>query len=257
MPVQPTSVDPQSPLPARGEGGVRGETPEREPLPQPPAAREEGLGPVGTGGHVVKEGECISSIAKDTGHFWQTLWDDPGNAELRNVRNDRNVLLPGDRVHVPALREKWEPGQTEMRHRFRRKGWPEVFRVRVLRDGEPLANAPYTVEVDGKTLRGTTDADGRLSRPIVPNAKRATVRVGNEPDISEYVFALGEINPITELTGVQARLINLGFDCGPIDGVLGERTEAALRDYQRSRRLPVTGEPDEETRRQLQADYGC
>jgi hypothetical protein len=214
-------------------------------------------GPVGTGEHVVTPGECISSIAKDMGHLWETIWNDPGNADLRTIRKDRNVLMPGDRVHVPPLREKWEPGQSEMRHRFRRKGQPEVFRVRVLRDGEPRGNQPYTLLVDNDEHQGTTDADGKLSCPIAPNARRAILTVGIPTDTEVYDFMLGGIDPIDELSGMQGRLNSLGFDCGPVDGKLGPHTERALRQYQQRRRLTVTGQPDAATKQKLREDYGC
>ena len=49
----------------------------------------------------------------------------------------------------------------------------------------------------------------------------------------------------------QEQLKAAGFDVGPIDGVLGPRTKAALRRYQASHALPVTGMPDEATRQSL------
>jgi Putative peptidoglycan binding domain len=49
----------------------------------------------------------------------------------------------------------------------------------------------------------------------------------------------------------QEQLKAVGFDPGPIDGVLGPRTRAALRRYQASQRLPATGALDEATRRAL------
>lgn len=213
--------------------------------------------PVGAGEYVAKQGDCISSIAKDTGHFWETIWNDSANADVRTARKDPNVLLPGDRIHVPPLRERWEPRPTEQRHRFRRKGYPEVFRVQLLRDGEPRGNVNYRIRVDGVESTGVSDANGNVSCAIAPNARRAVLEVGDPPGVDRYEFALGAIDPIDSISGVQGRLNNLGFDCGAIDGIAGPRTEAALRDYQRSRRLSATGEADEETRRRLQSDYGC
>jgi len=42
---------------------------------------------------------------------------------------------------------------------------------------------------------------------------------------------------------LQARLNALGYDVGTPDGVVGRRTEAAIRDYQRDQGLEVTGRP--------------
>lgn len=216
----------------------------------------ESAGPVGDGEHLVQQGECISSIAENAGHFWETIWDDAANSELRQARQDPNVLLPEDRVHVPPLREKWESRQTEMRHRFRRRGWPEMLRFRVLRDDEPRGNQPYTLAVDGRETTGVTDANGNLSHPIAPDARRAVLRVGTEPDVDRFEFALGAIDPIDAISGVQGRLRNLGFDVGPIDGVWGPRSEAALRQYQVKRGLKGSGRADELTRQKLKEDYG-
>jgi hypothetical protein len=49
----------------------------------------------------------------------------------------------------------------------------------------------------------------------------------------------------------QERLKAAGFDPGYIDGVLGARTREALRRYQASQGLPVTGQLDEATRQVL------
>jgi hypothetical protein len=49
----------------------------------------------------------------------------------------------------------------------------------------------------------------------------------------------------------QRRLARLGFDPGPPDGLLGPRTTAALRAFQRSAGLNVTGLLDEATRAEL------
>ena len=56
----------------------------------------------------------------------------------------------------------------------------------------------------------------------------------------------------------QMLLGRLGYDAGSFDGVLGDRTEAALRRYEANRRLPVTGDPlSFETSNQLTEDYAA
>ena len=43
----------------------------------------------------------------------------------------------------------------------------------------------------------------------------------------------------------QVSLFYLGFNPGPIDGILGPRTRAALIAYQKKRGIPVTGRLDD------------
>lgn len=50
---------------------------------------------------------------------------------------------------------------------------------------------------------------------------------------------------------LQARLTALGFDTDGVDGVIGTNTRNAISDYQRSRGLPVTGEPSLDLLRSL------
>lgn len=50
---------------------------------------------------------------------------------------------------------------------------------------------------------------------------------------------------------LQERLTALGFDTDGVDGVIGPNSRSAISDYQRSRGLPVTGEPSLELLRNL------
>ena len=50
-----------------------------------------------------------------------------------------------------------------------------------------------------------------------------------------------------EIGKIQKSLSDKGYDAGPVDGVLGSRTRAAIRQYQAAEKLPVTGRLDVET----------
>jgi peptidoglycan hydrolase-like protein with peptidoglycan-binding domain len=60
-----------------------------------------------------------------------------------------------------------------------------------------------------------------------------------------------------EVTGVQARLANLGFSPGPVDGIQGELTAGAIRRFQRAYGLTVDGIAGPQTRAKLKEVHGC
>lgn len=213
--------------------------------------------PVGTGNYVVNQGDCIESIAYGKGFFWETLWNDSNNAELKKARKDPFVLLPGDQLHIPELRKRFEDGPTEQRHRFRRKGMPAKFRIVLLEEDQPRANIPYILNIDGDITKGTTDGEGKIERSIPPNARRGKLTVGEGAKQQEYVLNLGWTDPIDEVTGLQSRLANLGFYDGPVNGELSPATYSALRLFQEKNDLEPTGEADEATREKLKEAHGC
>ncbi len=213
-------------------------------------------GPVGAGDHIVRDGDSIASIANEAGHFWQTIWDDPTNETLRATREDPNVLLPGDRVTVPEKRRKDVSIEPEKRHRFKRRGEPASLHVQLLDNNVPRAQVPFELIVDNRPVaKGITDADGNVSASIPSNAKKAMLLVGDGDERIAYRIALGGIDPISELTGVQQRLQNLGFGCEET-GKLDERTRQALRSFQTQSGLTASGDPDPETREKLEAAHG-
>lgn len=50
---------------------------------------------------------------------------------------------------------------------------------------------------------------------------------------------------------VQAKLRELGFDAGPVNGDFGEKTQAALAQFQLSRTIPASGQLDDVTLAEL------
>ena len=213
-------------------------------------------GPIGQGNYVVKQGDCIESIAFNNGLFWETVWNDPDNEELKRVRKDPNVLLPGDKVRVIEKRKKQDPEALEQRHRYRRKGVPSILRMQLLEDGEPRANVNYILKIDGKSFTGATDDQGRFEQVLPPAARSGKLKIEGEEG-EEYTLNLRHIDPIEQLSGVQARLSNLGFDPGGVDGRMRPTTETALNMFQERNGLEITGEPDQPTRDKLLELHGC
>jgi hypothetical protein len=201
--------------------------------------------------HVVAQGDTIPSIAFLYGFFPDTIWNDPQNAALKTKRETPDVLFPGDAVWVLDPRLKWDAAATDRRYRFRRRGVPARTRFQLFDNEAVLGNVPYTLTVDGKARQGVTDGEGVLEEFIPPNAQTGELRI--EPDGPAYALNFGRMDPITETTGVQKRLNNLGFFCGKPDGELNEATKTALREFQERVGLAATGDLDFDTRRQLAA----
>jgi carboxyl-terminal processing protease len=54
-----------------------------------------------------------------------------------------------------------------------------------------------------------------------------------------------------QVKSVQQALQGKGMDPGTIDGVMGPKTQAALRDFQKEQKLPQTGRLDAQTLEKL------
>jgi len=206
----------------------------------------------------VNQGDCISSIADQTGFFWETIWNHANNAQLKQLRQNPNALLPGDSVFIPDKREKVETGGTTKCHTFRLLGVPVRFNLRLLDEqGNPRSGIPYTLVIDGKTTKGTIPDDGSISEIIKPNAKKAKLTLST-PDWGpeEYEFQLGHMNPPDDNAGAQGRLKNLGYYDGPLNGSLDDVTTDAVKRFQQDSGLPTTGQIDAATQSALAQRHG-
>lgn len=217
-------------------------------------ARDDG--PVGDSGYLVKQGDCIESIAEKHGIFWRTIWDASENAALKSVRKNPNAIFPGDKVFLPAKDLSPLDCATDTKHRFLRKGVPSELRVAIRYAGKPVKDTAYSMNVDGVFIDGETDADGMVIQKISPGAKKCMLTVGADSDFIAYEIYLGKQDPLSELSGVQNRLINLGYDTSECRSQLCPETAGAIRAFQKEVKLPMTGEIDQDTKDALKSVYG-
>ena len=167
--------------------------------------------PVGGGAYVVKQGECIYSVAAQTGHDWKTLWDHPENALLKDTRKNPGVLLPGDRIHIPELKLKTINLETGKRHRIVITGQTVTLRLRMCdADGEPIAHAKYMQHVEGQAVPVTTDGDGNLKKRVPALATAA--RLDHIQTGEGYNLNLGHMDPAGTSSAIRKRLSNLGYN---------------------------------------------
>jgi len=214
---------------------------------------------------VVGQHECISRIAHASGRWdWRLVWDAPGNAALRARRANPDVLFPGDEVVLPDLARADRPCALDALNRFRVAVPGTTLRLVVQTpEGAPVDGCPYRLLIDGLPPHaGRTDGGGALECPIRPTDDHATLELGPDRRLAAgteprmFDLQLGALDPVSELAGVQARLNNLGFEAGQVDGIAGPLTRAGVRAFQRAAGLVVDGIPGPNTQAALEAAHG-
>ena len=95
--------------------------------------------------------------------------------------------------------------------------------MRFLDDSDkPRANMQYVLDIDGKEFTGSTDSDDAINISLPPDAKKGKLVFDTENE--EYELLLGHLDPIDEISGIQARLKGLGHYQGDTTGTLDDKT---------------------------------
>jgi hypothetical protein len=207
--------------------------------------------------HIVAQGDCIMSIAANSGYLWETIWNHADNAQLKELRKSPNILLPGDVVVIPDKTPRVDARPTDATHKFVLKTELAQVRLRLLdHKRKPRPNIRYAADVDGAAFNGSTDADGYITLKVKSNAQSVTLNITDGSRKEQYTLPLGSIDPVDQLSGVQQRLVNLGYPCDGEEGTLGPQTQSAVRAFQAEMNLDVTGQLDNATRQKLEDLHG-
>lgn len=209
--------------------------------------------------HVVKQGECLTRIAASYGFGdYRDIYDHPANAEFKRKRPNPNLIFPGDRITIPSSHTPVHRRPTGSVHKFvvnvsKRKLMLALEDV----DRRRMAGVPCTVRFGSTEVETQTDSEGILDLTIHPQDESGTITAGGY----EWPLQIGHLNPVEEtsdegISGLQARLRNLGFDPGNTDGNHDTNSRNAVRAFQATQRLNETGEFDVDTRRSIIEKYG-
>ena len=198
----------------------------------------------------VAQGDTVVGLAFRYGLLPDTIWNHPANLGLKKLRKDMNVLMPGDVLEIPDKEIKEVPRPTTHRHKFVRKGMVVLYRLQVFDFETPRAGQDYTLIIDDMlSLEGKTDKSGTLEQYVPANARKGLLVIGE--DQAELAISFGYLDPLEETTGLQKRLINLGFLEGEANGEMDDATVEALKVFQARFGISVTGEPDDDTLQKL------
>jgi hypothetical protein len=211
--------------------------------------------------YVVKQGDYVQKLAFVQGFDAFKVWNDPKNADLKQSRPDPNVLAPGDVIQIPTAKKEGQPIS---------KGTTNLYSVNipkakvglVFRDGDqPLANEPAEVsglgDPDPSVPPLTTDGGGKLSLDVPVTVREFFVSFPKKEGLSMH-FYLGDVDPVSQGTGVTQRLVNLGylpayFDDDPDRAA--DLVKKAVAAFQAENGMDPTGEVDDATQKALQGAH--
>ncbi len=212
--------------------------------------------------YTVKQGDHLSKIAKDNGFTdYTVIWDHANNSDLKKLRQNPNILLPGDQLFIPDMEQKQESGPTDKRHTFTVD--KKTLKLRLALEDiyeKPIAGAQCALLVDGQTFQLTTDGNGKLEQEIPLDATDAylTIRGDQTPFANDVIpIKIGHLDPIDEPSGQIARLNNLGYFAGALDGSDQAAFQSAVEEFQCDNSLTVDGDCGPQTQSKLKQVHGC
>lgn len=211
--------------------------------------------------HRVKQGECMNSIAKKYGFKqYSRIYDDSANDELRNKRPNPSILFPGDKVKIPEKTKKEESVSADSKHKFKVNGYRTHLRLLIEElDGTAIGGKAYELEIGKDVYEGTVGGDGLIEQEVIADAKKGGLTVWLDDEKQKaccWPLEIGYLDPPETISGAQGRLNNLGFSCGPVDGIEGPLTEAAVKAFREKHSLSETGPLGDETKNKLKDIYG-
>jgi peptidoglycan hydrolase-like protein with peptidoglycan-binding domain len=131
--------------------------------------------------------------------------------------------------------------------------------------GAVIVNAPYAWSQAGQSGTGAAPSAGQKSGsetqiqkptdPPMSGGRSSTSR--SEGSGTESRMGGGQHWSKDKVKAIQEALKTKGFDPGAADGVMGPKTGQALREFQKSQNLQVTGRIDDKTASALGVDSGA
>lgn len=212
--------------------------------------------------YTIQPGDYLPRIAEQNGFFdFHTIWDHAENAALRAKRKNPNVLAPGDDLFIPDKVLRMDARATDSAHRFRIKRTKNLLRL-MLEDlyGKPVANAPCELTVDGQLFRVVSGGDGRIEQeiPLLAQSAEIVVTDGATPLKGvRLVVQIGQLDPVDQPSGQKARLSNLGYYLGALDGDDEAAFKSAVEEFQCDHKLAVDGDCGPQTQARLLDVQGC
>jgi len=116
-------------------------------------------------------------------------------------------------------------------------------------------DVPYELHIGENIIEGRSTGEGLVEKTLsesVNSVKLVVKPYADYPDHTvNYTINVTPLEPIDQIKGQQARLINKGYACGLVDGEKGSRTEDAIKQFEYDCGLAITGNIENQTREKL------
>lgn len=162
--------------------------------------------------YIIRQGDHLSSVAYRCGFDADAVWNDPKNAQLRQVRPDPNILDPGDVLYIPdqdapPVMKSLTTGSTNA---FVSDA-PTVTLTQqfIGPDATTYASRAYTIQELDQLTGLATDENGFARFPVPVTLATATLVFTDTGEL--WALRIGEMDPINTPLGIFKRLQNLGY----------------------------------------------
>ena len=213
--------------------------------------------------HTVAQGDTLSKLARAAGlENIHVIYDAPQNAEFKKLRPNPNLIYPGDQVVIPQRSAKTTELPSGQMHALEAPlAPPDTLELTLKNEsGKILRNRALTLILGNQEHRLTTSATGNIKLTLedgMPDSGEMQIYDEQGQNIQNTItLQFGHLDPVTALSGVQARCNALGFDCGTVDGQNGPKTRAGIKAFQQAHGLQVDGIPGPKTQAKLTDVYG-
>ncbi|NTS78587.1 peptidoglycan-binding protein [Catenovulum sp. SM1970] len=214
--------------------------------------------------HRVSKGQTLNQIAKQYGFATaEEIYQHSDNTDFRQLRDNPNLIVEGDTINIPARAAKTLSLAVNEQHEISLPQPPQDTFELLLKNskGETLAGKRVVFDLGAQHIDQVLGQDGKLTLDITDESLDSVeVKIYADAQASEpmaiFDMAIGEMPPVSEVKGVQARCNALGHDCGIADGIVGRKTRAGVKSFQTAHQLEVDGIAGPKTKAKLQTVYG-
>ncbi len=165
--------------------------------------------------YVIRQGDYLLSLAYRFGFDVDTVWNDPKNAQLRQLRSSPSILWPTDVLYIPD--QNVPPAMQTVTTGTTNTFVTDVPTLSVTQqfvgsEATTYSSRAYIVQELDQLTGLTTDEKGIATFQAPVTLDAATVQFTDTGE--SWVLHIGHLDPINTLSGIFQRLQHLNYVAG-------------------------------------------